>query len=215
MTRFGALALAALALALGACGADEDDNASGGSQPTAADEVQTTPEEGDATSTTEVEEEDEAAAPTSGGGGQDSPSEVPSRAEYVRSADRICRTAQQAIARQGAEYRSVTQAFAQGKVERQAYYRRAGELTVESGETAMSAVVELKELPQPPSAQEAIEAYLEGAATLAEILTAQGRALQQGDTKEVRKLNVRIAKTRQETRGAVRRVGFRVCGGGS
>ena len=215
MTRF-ALALVALALALSACGDDENDNAGGSSQPTTVGEVQTTPEERGTTSTTEAagDEGDEDEAPTGAGEEQDSPSEAPSRAEYIRSADRICRTAQLAIARQSAEYRSVTKAFARGKIERQEYYRRAGGLTEESGEIAMAAVADLKELPQPSSGSEAIEAYLQGATTQSDILTAQGRALQQGRTKEIGKLNLRTAQAKKETLSAARRVGFRVCGGG-
>lgn len=216
MTRLGALALVALAVALPACGDDENDDAGGGAQPTSVDELQTAPEEGGTTSTTEGEgeDEDEDQESTSGGEEQDPTSEAPSRAEYIRSADRICRTAQLAIARQSAEYRSVTKAFAQGKVEREEYYRRAGGLTVESGEIAMGAVADLKELPQPSSAREAIEAYLRGATTQSELLTAQGRALQQGNAKEVAKLDPRVGRANGKTRTAARRVGFRVCGGG-
>ena len=221
MTRFGALTFAlalALALALAACGDDENDHAVGVAQPGTVDDAQTVPEEGDTTSTPEAEiggeDEGNEEAPARGGEEQDSPSEAPSRAEYIRSADRICRTAQLAIARQSAEYRSVTTAFAQGKIGRREYYRRAGGLTEESGEIAMDAVADLKELPRPSSRREAIEAYLQGATTQSELLTAQGRALQRGNTKEVGKLDPRVGQANAKTRSAAGRVGFRICGGG-
>ncbi len=213
MTRFGVLALAVLTLALMGCGDVADDDAGGGSQPPAADKAQTTAEESGTTAETDAEDDDRGAGGTSEG--QGSAQEAPSLAEYIRRADRICRGAQAAIAHRSAEYRKLTAAVAQGKIEREEYLRRAGEQTERSGEIAQRAVVDLKELPQPTSRRDAIEAYLQGAATQSATLTAQGAALRQGDTEELAELNRRIAEASQQTRTAARRVAFRVCGGGS
>jgi hypothetical protein len=202
MTRFGALALAVLTLALAACG-DDDDDADGGSQPRAADQART------------AAEENGAASETGGGSeGQDSQRKAPSLAQYIRRADPICRRAQVAIARRSTQYRDLTNRLALGKIKRQEYLRRSGELTEQSGEIAQRAVLDLKELPPPTSRREAIEAYLQGATAQSAILTAQGRAVRQGRDEEVAKLNRRSAKAGRDARNAARRVGFRICGGG-
>ena len=211
MIRVGALALAMLALALAACG-DDDDNG-GGSQSGAADGVETTAGDSETTSGTDAEE----GAPDGGGDdgdGDGSDSKPPSRAEYIERADRICRKAQLDIARRSAEYRDLGRALSRGSIEQQEYFQRAGALTERSGEIALRAVVDLKELSPPTSRREAIDAYLRGATTQSEILTAQGRALREGRAEEVTELNGRIAEAGQETRSAARRVGFRICGGG-
>jgi hypothetical protein len=202
------LGIALIALAFAACG---DDGGDDGSQTSTTDQAQTVPEENETTSTTEAEDD----APTSGGDDeQGSGSEPPSLAEYVRSADAICRTAQADIARNSAEYRDLTNDLAQGKIERENYVRLAGDLIDGSAEIAQEAVIDLKELPLPASRQDAIEAYLQGATTQTEILAQQGDALRDEDTEEIAALNSRITQVNQENRSAAQRVGFRVCGGG-
>jgi hypothetical protein len=202
--RLTAIALALLSLAIGGCG-DDGDDASENAQtsPGAGDQVQTAAEESDTTSQTAPSE------------GHASNGKAPSRTEYIRRADRICRSAQAAIAARSAEYRDLTAAVAQGKIERQEYVRRAGQETERSGAIAQRAVIDLKELPPPTSRRDAIEAYLQGATKQSAALTAQGAALRQGDTEELAELNRRIAEASQQTRRAARRVGFRICGGGS
>jgi hypothetical protein len=201
-----------MALVLAACGDDANDDAGGGSsQPLTTDQAQTAPEEDATTSTTETED----GAPKSDGGKeQDAPERAPSLAEFIKGADPICKSAQADIARQSAEYRDLTGKLAQGKIERQEYLRRASELTERSGEIAQRAVADLEELALPTSRREAIDAYLQGARTQAEIVTAQGKALREGRTKEIANLNRQIAQASQDTRSAAQRVGFRVCGGG-
>ena len=218
MTRFGALALVALTLTLPACGGEDDDagGGTGGAPPTTEEEARTATVETDTPAEADGEEgEPERDDDDGGGGGERSQPEAPSRAEYIQSADRICREAQSAIARRSAEYRKVGAALARRKIKAEEYYRRGGELTELSGEIAERAVADLKELEAPKSRREAVEAYLEGATTHSAILTAQGKALRQGRIKEVAKLNRRAAQVGRETRRAARRVGFRVCGGGS
>ena len=218
MTRLGALTLVALTLGLAACGGDDDDGGGTTSSPPATttdEEARTATEATDTTAEADGEERE----PEDDGGGDDeearSQPRAPSLTEYVRSADRICREAQSAVARRSAEYRKVAAALARGKIKPQEYYRRGGKLTELSGEIAGRAVADLKELEPPRSRREAVEAYLEGAATQSEILTAQGEALRQGRDKEVARLNRRMAQASQGTRRAAQRVGFRVCGGGS
>jgi hypothetical protein len=214
MTRLGALTLVALvlALALAACGGDDDDggDTTSGSVPTTTEEARTATEETETAAEDDGEErgDDES-------NDERSEPRAPSLAEYVRSADRICRDARSAIVRRSAEYRKVTIAVARGKIKPQEYYRRGGKLTEQTGEIALRAVADLKELPRPRSRREAVEAYLASAATQATTLTEQGEALQHGRNKAVTKLNRRAAQASQETRRAAQRVGFRVCGGGS
>jgi hypothetical protein len=205
------LGIALVTLAFAACGDDADDSAGGGSQVSTTDQAQTAPEGSGTTPTTEAEDD----LPTSSGDDeQGSDSEPPSLAEYVRRADPICRSAQADIARNSAEYRDLTNELAQGKIKRQDYVRRAGDLIEGSAEIAQEAVVDLKELPLPTSRQDAIKAYLQGATTQSEILAAQGRALREEDTEEIAELNSRITQANQENRSAAQRVGFRVCGVG-
>jgi len=213
-----------LAVALPGCGGDDDGSgAEPGSQPGVTDQAQVTTEDtGPTTSESDVGGDKRAGTDGNddghGNGGGDEQSadpKPPSNAEYVRAADRICRSAQVAIARQSAKYRDVFEAYAKRKIKRQEYFRRGGELTERSGEIAQRAVVDLKELPSPTSRREAIEDYLQGAAQQAALLTQQGTALGEGRAKEVAKLNRRAARARAKTRSAARRVGFRVCGGGS
>jgi hypothetical protein len=211
MTRFCALALA-LALVLAACGSDED-NADGGSQPRTSDQAQTAAHESPTTSKTDAEPGASDNRKDGDDDAQSSDRDGPSLAEYIRGADRICRRAQLAIARRGSEYRDLAKAFSRGKISREEFLQRGGELTERSGEIAQRAVADLKELPPPTSRREAIEAYLQGATTQADILAAQGRASQQGRNDEIAKLNRRIAQAGQKTRSAARRVGFRICGG--
>jgi hypothetical protein len=213
MTRLGALTLVALALVLPSCGGDDDDGGTtSDSPPTTAEEARTATEETDTTSDGEGEER---APDEDGGDGQGSQRRAPSLAEYIQSADRICRGAQSTIARRSAEYRDLGAALARGRIKPEEYYRRGGELTELSGDIARRAVVDLKKLPRPRARREAVEAYLEGATTQSAILSAQGKALRQGRTKAVGKLNRRMAQASEETRSAARRVGFRVCGGAS
>jgi hypothetical protein len=194
------LAAIALALALGACGGDDDGDPSSQNAATAPSESADSP----GLTTDDPSSTDDEHAQT----------KPIKRDEYRRRADRICRRAQLAIARRSREYRALGRALARRKLKRQEYFRRAGRLTEESGEIAQRAVADLKELPPPTSRREAVAAYLRGATKQSDILTAQGRALRQGRLKEVRELNRDIAEAGEETRRAARRVGFRICGGG-
>jgi hypothetical protein len=217
MNRLGVAVLVILAFTLPACGGDDDGGGgtSANSPPSTAEEPPSAAEETNTTSEADGEERPPDRDEPDADGQEESERRAPTLTEYVRSADRICREAQSAIARRSAEYRKVAAALARGKIKPQEYYRRGGELTELSGAIAERAVADLKELPPPRSRREAVEAYLEGAAAQSEMLSAQGEALQQGRNKEVAKLNRRLAQASQGTRRAARRVGFRVCGGGT
>jgi hypothetical protein len=210
--RLPASALLVATLAVAGCGGDDEGKPGGGSQSPPPDQAQTATVEG---ATTPGGRAEDAPSESGGGNGRRSHPKPPSLAEYVQRADRICRTTQLTIAKRGGEYRDLTKAFAQGKIEQAEYLRRSGRLTERSGEVAQRAVVHLKELRRPASRRDAIAAYLRGATRQSAILTAQGRALRGGRNKEVAKLNGRIAQAGAETRRAARRVGFHVCGGGS
>lgn len=201
--RFLGTALAALVLTVAGCGGDDDESSFRGE---ASAPSESTAPPGSAGTT--------AGAPSAGAEQAPTKAKPIDRDEYRRRADQICRRAQLAIARRSAKFRDVVRAFSEGKIERQEYFRRAGTLARRSGEVAQRAVVDLKDLPPPTSRRDAVEAYLQGATTQSAILTAQGRALRAGRTKEVVELNRRIAQAGQKTRNAARRVGFGICGGG-
>ena len=213
MIRLGVSALAVLTLALPACG-DDDSGSAGGSdsQAPTTDQAQTAPE-GEEQGTTTSETDAEGGAPDGGHEGESGQPQRPSLAEYIERADRICGAAQDANRPRSEEYVELTKQLARGKVESDEYFRRAGELVEQNGEAAENAVVDLKELPTPASRRNAVEAYLAGATTQAAIFTAQGKALREGRTDEVGRLDRRMAQVREQTQDAARRVGFRVCGG--
>lgn len=159
----------------------------------------------------------ESAAPSDEDGAaeeQESADEPPALAEYIRRADRICKSAQLAIAKRSADYRELARTPARGNAQRRRYFRRGGDLAMQSGEIAQRAVADLRVLPRPTARREAIEAYLNGATTQAAVLTEQGEVLRQGPSARLAQLNRRAAQATQRARAAAQRVGFRVCGGG-
>jgi hypothetical protein len=214
--RVAALTCIVAALAIGGCGGDDENDDSASSAPTPSDTSRSAAPQGSSGSS-DTTAADDTATSTSTSTEQPPPADEDgiSRTEYRDRADRICRQAQLDIARRSAQYRDLGKALAHGKIKRPEYLRRSGELTEQSGEIAQSAVADLKELPRPASRRDAIEAYLRATTTQAAILTEQGRALQQGRIKDLAELNRRLARVGQGTRTAARRIGFRVCGGGS
>jgi hypothetical protein len=216
MARIAYIVLLALALGLGACGGDDEQDGSGGSSGNSAapaDGTSGRAQSDETTTATGADGDPDSDAGGSDGGGSAEGEQPPTRADYVKRADAICSRARHEIGERGDQVAELVQQAQKRKITAQEYYRRTSSLTARSAEIARDAVGELKALPKPDSRREALQRYLDASAEQAQTLGKQAQAQGRGDGDVVGRLNAQLQRTGARTRAAATEFGFHSCGG--
>jgi hypothetical protein len=140
------------------------------------------------------------------------PERAVSLSDYIQAADAICDVAQREVGSRGRAVLDVVRAYERHRVDRAGYFRRTGALTAASGGIVARAAGRLRSLDRPLARTAALDAYLHGVDTQAQLLVALGAAQARGDRPAIAALNQQHAVAATKTHAAAREFGFKTCG---